>query len=111
MPVGAPLDNLAFSTCGNHLHGIVCGPVRGQLRLINIREYFEERKALTSSGQEHDTKAQKDCQNEQLPLTRATKAGGILPTESIAFDNVEGRSQISMLRHLNDEGTVILQKF
>ncbi|KAI1753679.1 hypothetical protein F4782DRAFT_545484 [Xylaria castorea] len=65
MPVGAPLDNLAFSNCGNYLHGIMCGQ-RRELRMINI--------------------------------------------QSIAFDNVEGRSQISMLRQLNDEGTVILQK-
>ncbi|KAI0447554.1 hypothetical protein F4803DRAFT_498569 [Xylaria telfairii] len=109
MPVGAPLDNLSFSKCGNYLHGIVCGRSR-EFRVICIRDYFEEPKGITSRGQNNDTQVAAVHQSEQLSLARRTKAEIILTPESIIFDNVAGRPQISMLQQLNDEGAVILQK-
>ncbi|TGJ84371.1 hypothetical protein E0Z10_g4395 [Xylaria hypoxylon] len=111
MPVRAPLDGLAFSNCGNYLHGVVCGNSR-QLRMICFRKYFEERKTiLSSSSREHGMEVAPVHQSEQLSLTRGKEMEMILTPESITFDNVEGRSQISMLRHLNDDGAVVLQKF
>ncbi|KAI1129797.1 hypothetical protein F5Y10DRAFT_290627 [Nemania abortiva] len=110
LPAGAPLDNLAFSKCGSYLHGIVCGPYGGASRMICIRKYFKDRKTITSSGQDLGMEVATVHQSEQRTLSRETKTETILTSDSITFDNVEGRSQLSMLRHLNDEGSVILQK-
>ncbi|OTA92268.1 hypothetical protein M434DRAFT_326664 [Hypoxylon sp. CO27-5] len=112
MPDATPLDNLAFSQCGNYLQGTVCARsgLYGRLSLFNIHKYLNERKRIISTGEGTSTLAELP-QDGQLQTSSKMTPANVLASEAITFDRPGGRTQISMLRQFHTEGTVILQKF
>ncbi|KAI9657904.1 MAG: hypothetical protein M1821_002561 [Bathelium mastoideum] len=118
--LGQPLDNLAWSACGNFLHGTALENRNyGAPIIINVSTELSNRK---KSAEDTSSPVKPSHQsNQQLMKTNAlsllqngtTLGSTALPktinSSAIVFGSRHGRSQIAMLRQYHEERAVVLQ--